>query len=207
MSPKAQMVGRFGQSVAINGNAVVVGAFSENSSGVVSAGNAYVFNAQSGALVTTLTSPSPQDYGSFGTVAISGNTVVIGAEGENSSGYPSAGKAYVFTLASTTSTTTASSTTASTSPTTAATTSPTTTTSTTSYSTTSITSSSASVARSSTTTQATSIEYTSSSNEGGAPEFPFQLAVTAVLVTALVVSYLLAKGRRILPHHLPSETT
>jgi hypothetical protein len=94
-------VGGFGDSVAISGSTVVVGAWGENSTSgsgtVVEAGNAYVFNADSGALLHTLTSTHPGTGGEFGsTVAISGNTIVVGAHRETVSTTPAAGYAYVF---------------------------------------------------------------------------------------------------------------
>lgn len=96
-SPNAQTEGWFGVSVAAIGNLVVVGAFTENSSGYQWAGNAYTFNAKSGALVNTLASPNAQSYGYFGfSVAISTNLIAVGARGETSDGYYSAGNAYVF---------------------------------------------------------------------------------------------------------------
>ena len=63
----------------------------------VMAGHAYIFNAKTGALISTLTSPNAQTYGFFGwSVAISGKTVVVGAPYETGSGIPEAGNAYIF---------------------------------------------------------------------------------------------------------------
>ncbi len=78
--------GNFGLSVAASsGGTVVVGAPYENVSGLYSAGVAYLFDTATGALTVTLTSPNPRNGGGFGTsVAISGDTVVIGAPLENS---------------------------------------------------------------------------------------------------------------------------
>jgi hypothetical protein len=91
-SPNAQLNGGFGASVAVSGTTVVVGAYGETAKGHHGAGHAYVFDATDGSLITTLTSPTPQDGGSFGAVSISGTTVVVGAPGENGN----AGRAYVF---------------------------------------------------------------------------------------------------------------
>jgi hypothetical protein len=85
--------------VAISGTTVVVGAYSENASGYVSAGHAYVYKgtAPTGTLIATLTSPNAQPGGDFGySVAISGTTVVVGAMFESASGYVGAGHAYAF---------------------------------------------------------------------------------------------------------------
>lgn len=95
-SPNAQSNGAFGESVAVSGNSVVVGADSENASNLQDAGNAYVIYLVSGA-VTTLSSPNAQTNGFFGSsVAISGNTVVVGAPYETASGFSRAGHAYIF---------------------------------------------------------------------------------------------------------------
>ena len=96
-SPNAQAGGGFGSSVAISGTTVVVGAPTETSSGYSGAGNAYVFKASTGALISTLTSPSAQAGGGFGiSVGISGTRVVVGASGESSRGVTDAGNAYIF---------------------------------------------------------------------------------------------------------------
>lgn len=87
----------FGARAAMDGNLIVVGAHLEDPSGIVDAGQAYVFNATTGALVSTLVNPAPtaQDY--FGiSVAISGNLAVVGAYQDDPGGLTSAGTAYVF---------------------------------------------------------------------------------------------------------------
>src|SRR5207253_225904 len=82
-------------SVAVSGNTVVVGAAAEATGGYQS-GSAYVFNATTGALLTTLNNPTPAAYDDFGySVAVSGNTVVVGAVGDDT-GAQHAGSAYVF---------------------------------------------------------------------------------------------------------------
>ncbi len=96
-SPNAQTDGYFGTSVAVSGRTVVVGALLENASGYEYAGHAYTFNAKTGALISTLTSPNPQGRGVFGTsVAVSGTTVVVGAPFETAAGDLDAGHAYTF---------------------------------------------------------------------------------------------------------------
>jgi len=96
-SPNAQHGGVFGYSVAVDGNAVVVGASYEAVAGLADAGNAYLFNANTGALISTLTIPNPQAGGYFGTsVAVTGDTVAVGAPWGNASGFAAAGNAYVF---------------------------------------------------------------------------------------------------------------
>jgi FG-GAP repeat len=96
-SPNAQAGGGFGSSVAITRNIVVVGAPFETADGLSQAGHAYIFNATTGSLIETLTSPNVQENGQFGNlVAASGNTVVVSALYETADGYSDAGRAYTF---------------------------------------------------------------------------------------------------------------
>ncbi|WP_435640831.1 Lcl domain-containing protein [Micavibrio aeruginosavorus] len=86
----------FGYDVDIDGGLVVVGAYSDDPGGISNAGSAYVFDATTGALVSTLSNPSPVATDSFGwSVGISGNLVVVGAYGDDT-GASSAGIVYVF---------------------------------------------------------------------------------------------------------------
>jgi hypothetical protein len=96
-SPNAQSSGQFGSSVAINEGdpLVVVGAPGETANALPNAGHAYVLDTNTG-LITTLTSPNAQIKGGFGSVAVSGTTVVVGAYGETANGHSVAGHAYVF---------------------------------------------------------------------------------------------------------------
>ena len=101
-SPNPQKYGNFGDSVAISGSDVVVGAPGEEVAGNQYAGHAYVFST-TGSLLKTLTSLNPQVSGSFGnSVAISGSDVVVGANYETFNGWQTAGRAYVFSPTSTT---------------------------------------------------------------------------------------------------------
>ncbi len=59
-----------------------------------------MFDTTSGVLLDTLNNPTPQDSESFelfSSVAIAGNTIVVGAAGDNT-GAPYAGSAYIFSL-------------------------------------------------------------------------------------------------------------
>jgi hypothetical protein len=92
-------VGLFGESLAVGGTYLVVGAPNETSSSLAAAGNVYVFSSSSGTLLRTLTSPAPQKLGSFGwAVAVSGNLAIVGAPGENASGKLAAGHVYAYSL-------------------------------------------------------------------------------------------------------------
>ena len=91
----------FGYSVAISGNRVVVGAHNEgDSAGGYYSGKVYIFDVNTGGLLTTLSNPNA--YGTpvndnFGSsVAISGNRVVVGAYREDDAGGTDSGKVYIF---------------------------------------------------------------------------------------------------------------
>jgi hypothetical protein len=87
--------------VAVSGELVIVGAPNETADGQANAGHAYVFNLESGALVSTLTSPNPQQSGIFGwSVAANGTYALIGAPGEAAYKIPGAGEAYLFNITS-----------------------------------------------------------------------------------------------------------
>lgn len=98
VSPNAQTSGSFGWSVSLAGTLVMVGAPQESVGGMQGAGDAYVFNATSGNLVDTLSSPNAQSSGFFGwSVAISSNNIaIVGAFGESVNGVPFTGHAYIF---------------------------------------------------------------------------------------------------------------
>lgn len=81
---------RFGYSVAISGNTVVVGAFTDAIGANFAQGSAYIFERDQGGLntwgrVKKLIASDGADYDHFGySVAISSRTVVVGANGDNS---------------------------------------------------------------------------------------------------------------------------
>jgi hypothetical protein len=95
----------FGYSVAVSGDTVVVGAYWDSHASGEGAGSAYVFERNQGGpdawgLVQKLTASDATEYDSFGSsVAISGDTIVVGAENAGSGGIfspPPSGSAYVF---------------------------------------------------------------------------------------------------------------
>jgi LPXTG-site transpeptidase (sortase) family protein len=93
----------FGNSVAISGRTVVVGAvFADPDLGagrLTNAGEAYVFSGGTGEWIqqATLVSDRATPFGQFGqSVAINADRVVVGANGESQSGYSAAGAAYVY---------------------------------------------------------------------------------------------------------------
>ena len=89
----------FGDSVAISGDTVIVGATWASPGGNTEQGAAYVFT-RNGATWTQqqkLTASDGVAYDYFGEVAISGNTAVVGASGQDIGGNLYQGAAYVFT--------------------------------------------------------------------------------------------------------------
>jgi hypothetical protein len=95
-NPSPAMSDHFGRSVSVSGNTVVVGADNDNTGGEGS-GQAYMFNATTGAVIATLANPFPASGANFGiTVSVSGNTAVVGASQVSTTGFLSSGQAYVF---------------------------------------------------------------------------------------------------------------
>jgi WD40 repeat protein len=99
-SPNATDGGEFGRALSMSGDNVMVGAPFESSTTVHDSGNAYVVNAVAGTLVSYMTSPNPIGGGEFGiTVALYGNTAVVGAPLETAHGETNSGNAYIFNAA------------------------------------------------------------------------------------------------------------
>lgn len=101
-NPTPVATDRFGISVAIAANRVVVGALNDDT-GAIDTGSAYVYDLNSGTPsvpVFTLTNPAPASSDNFGySVAISGTRVVVGALSDDT-GAIDAGSAYVYDLSS-----------------------------------------------------------------------------------------------------------
>jgi hypothetical protein len=92
----------FGGSVALDGDTVVIGASLDDHTGVSDAGSAYVFVRSGGVWAQTakLTAADAARSDWFGySVALSGDTAVIGAPYEDDAGGPQSGAAYVFVRA------------------------------------------------------------------------------------------------------------
>ncbi len=94
---------QFGTAVAISGNTIVVGAPNNNAGGTTESGAAYVFvrpsAGWSGSLTETvkLSASDKAPYNQFGkSVAINGDTIVVGSWGAHPGAIDSAGEAYVF---------------------------------------------------------------------------------------------------------------
>jgi len=89
---------RFGNSVSISGNNVLIGTVADDTNGNVS-GQAHLFDAITGAWLQTINDPTLTNQDQFGTsVSISGNNVVIGALGDDTNGV-NVGQAFLFSAA------------------------------------------------------------------------------------------------------------
>lgn len=87
----------FGISVSLHKNILAVGAPYKSPGGVSAAGVAYVFNAETGALLAQLNNPNPSANDNFGySVSVYGHQVLVGAYQDTSGGVPGAGAAYIF---------------------------------------------------------------------------------------------------------------
>jgi len=85
----------FGSSVAISGNTAIVGAPGDDHAGSYS-GSAYLFDVTTGNQLWKLTADDADTSDWFGSsVAISGNTAIVGAFSDNDAGFRS-GSAYLF---------------------------------------------------------------------------------------------------------------
>lgn len=99
-NPGPAAIDYFGNSVAISGTRVVVGAYRDDS-GATDAGSAYVYDLSSGTPTVpwvTLNNPGPAANDDFGvSVSISSTRVVVGAYSDDT-GASGAGSAYVYDL-------------------------------------------------------------------------------------------------------------
>ena len=106
-APNAAVEDEFGYSVAMDGNTVVVGAYSDDSTDtdgnpVANSGSAYVFTKPGNAWVSTstaatLTASDAAAGDEFGSsVAVDGNTIVVGASGDDGDALEFTGSAFVF---------------------------------------------------------------------------------------------------------------
>jgi hypothetical protein len=90
---------RFGWPVAIDNNTIIVGAYQDDHSECFDAGSAYVFTfdglSWTQEAVLRAFDPCPSDHFGF-SVALDGNSAVIGAYECDVNGVPDAGAAYVF---------------------------------------------------------------------------------------------------------------
>jgi len=91
---------QFGHTVSLNGDTAIIGAWQDGNAGGVQAGAAYVFIRTGGVWTQQqkLTASDAAAFDFFGfSVSVSGDTALIGAVGDDTSGGQGAGSAYVFT--------------------------------------------------------------------------------------------------------------
>ncbi len=87
----------FGAQIVDGGTNFAVSAPQDNPGGVSDAGTVYVFNASTGAAVTTISNPDPATGDRFGdTLAVSGAQLIIGAPFDDPGAVSDAGSVYTF---------------------------------------------------------------------------------------------------------------
>jgi hypothetical protein len=96
LNPTPTLFGNFGQSVAISGNRALISAIGNKAGATTSAGAAYLFDTDTGALLQTFPNPTPARSDQYGiSVALSGTMALIGAQFDDT-GASNAGAAYLF---------------------------------------------------------------------------------------------------------------
>jgi predicted NAD-dependent protein-ADP-ribosyltransferase YbiA (DUF1768 family) len=94
-APTPEISGKFGSSIAIGGDIILVGEPEADIGDLTGAGRAHIFNSD-GSLHATIQSPTP-GQGLFGwSLCFSGDTVVVGEPGVDIEGFPSAGTVQLF---------------------------------------------------------------------------------------------------------------
>ena len=97
-SPNPKMTGRFGDSVTIDGDRLVVGEWDADVNPGLYEGRAYVYDIN-GNLLQNLTAPSPCPRAAFGLdVEIDGDTIVIGESWAAIEDFGQAGRVHVYGL-------------------------------------------------------------------------------------------------------------
>ncbi|HEX8474328.1 MAG TPA: hypothetical protein VF666_09875, partial [Pyrinomonadaceae bacterium] len=90
----------FGTSVCVSGDTIIVGADGNDNSGGIDSGAAYVFTRSNGVWTQQqrLQAPDAAPGDGFGSASsVSGETLIVGAGGDDNSGGTDAGSAYIFT--------------------------------------------------------------------------------------------------------------
>ena len=99
IQPSLNQAKAFGQSFALDGNRLVVGAWEAYWNSMTYAGAAYLFdfNGSSFSQVSRFSSSDVSEYDNFGSsVDVSGNLIVSGAREEDISGNQNSGAAYLL---------------------------------------------------------------------------------------------------------------
>jgi outer membrane protein assembly factor BamB len=96
LNPTPADYDRFGDSVALVGNNVLIGAPEDDDIGIENSGAAYLFDATTGTLLQSFFNPTPGRFDEFGfSVALADNQLLIGSRFDNDGGINS-GAAYLF---------------------------------------------------------------------------------------------------------------
>ncbi|NES05034.1 MAG: PEP-CTERM sorting domain-containing protein [Okeania sp. SIO2F4] len=94
-APDGSALDQFGNSVALSHNTALIGAWGDDDNGE-SSGSAYLFDTTTGSLLQKFIAPDGSEGDNFGvSVALSNNTALIGAWGDDNNG-ESSGSAYLF---------------------------------------------------------------------------------------------------------------
>ncbi len=97
LEPPLTTSGDFGAATALNQDYYVVGAPGSNVGGFPNAGQAFVFDASDGSLLHTFDNPAPAGAENYGAaVAVSGDTIVVGAWADAVGSTFGAGRAFVY---------------------------------------------------------------------------------------------------------------
>jgi hypothetical protein len=94
-APDTQPVDRFGHSVAISGQIIVVGAYADDTSAGNDTGSAYVFGAWGEQDHLVVDDAESGDHAAY-SVAIDGDRIVVGTPSDDTAAGSRAGSAYVF---------------------------------------------------------------------------------------------------------------
>jgi hypothetical protein len=98
-NPMPQTEAQFGRSIDSFGNRLLVGAPGVNRSGESLVGEAYLFHADTGALLQTFANPYPTFLSQFGSsVALAGNYAIVAAPGHSAGGPRFTGAVHVFDI-------------------------------------------------------------------------------------------------------------
>ncbi|MFQ5750863.1 MAG: hypothetical protein ACE5HI_02605 [bacterium] len=98
LNPSPEPEDMFGISVAILGDKVIIGASGDNT-GATNSGSVYLFDKNTGALLDTISNPTPAVNDNFGySIVPSQNRLTIGAWGSDDAGASQSGAVYVFDL-------------------------------------------------------------------------------------------------------------
>ena len=96
-APDGSVSDWFGYSVAVSDGTAMIGSYKDDNNNGTNSGSAYLFDTTTGSLLQKLTAFDGSANNSFGfSVALSNNTTLIGAPGDDDNGSKS-GSAYLFT--------------------------------------------------------------------------------------------------------------